>query len=297
MSTYLDTLRESALDVRNCTCMGLDPQIDVLPYATGNVRNDLNATFQELFRRMSLAGTIPAAFKPNIGYYQALDKPRDEDFSGSLALVDVLELVENFFPGIPVILDSKRGDIARSSLNYAQEAFEGWGANAVTVSPYMGNDSVMPFLKCGNGEKGVYVLDRTSNPGGSDFQNLTVIDSHDEHESYPLYMSVAHAIVRWNRECPTAGAVVGATSQEELSAIAAYYGDKSIPMLIPGVGSQGASAAATMDILRKANYPVELARINSSSALTHPWKKGPAPEDWLDMCIANIALMLTETAV
>lgn len=297
MSTYIELLRESASEVKNCTCMGLDPQLSALPYDSGDVRADLNAYFQELFRRMSLAGTIPAAFKPNIGYYQCLDHPREEDFSGSLVLVDVLELVENFFPGVPVILDSKRGDIARSSANYAVEAFDCWNASAVTVSPYMGSDSVVPFLSHVPGEKGVYVLNRTSNPGGRDFQNLDVLDKVDEKDLYPLYMSVAHHIVAWSSQCPGIGAVVGATSLAELEAIAAYYSDKEIPLLIPGVGSQGGSATETMAVLRKVGYPVELARINSSSGLTHPWKKGPAPEDWLDQCAKSIAQIISDTAV
>lgn len=297
MGGYIELLRESAREVKNCACMGLDPRLSALPYDSGNVRSDLNAYFQELFRRMNLAGSIPAAFKPNIGYYQALDRPREEDFSGSLALADVLELIENFFPGIPVILDSKRGDIARSSENYAIEAFDVWQSSAVTVSPYMGSDSVEPFLSHLPGEKGVYVLDRTSNPGGKDFQNLMVIDKVDEKELYPLYMSVAHHIVAWSSRHPGIGAVVGATNLAELEDIAGYYGDKDIPLLIPGVGSQGGSATETLATLRKVGYPVELARINSSSGLTHPWKEGPAPEDWLDRCITNLSRLLTDTAV
>ena len=118
--SYYDLLCESAKLVGNVACMGLDPQKESLHENSGDIRADLNAFFQQLFRRMSLSGLIPAAFKPNIGYYQSLDRPREEDFSGSLALADVLDMIQNFFPGIPVILDSKRGDIARSSLNYAK---------------------------------------------------------------------------------------------------------------------------------------------------------------------------------
>lgn len=128
---------------------------------------------------MSLAGLVPAAFKPNLGYYQCLDHPRDEDFSGSSALADVLDMLESFFPGIPVILDSKRGDIARSSMNYAKEAFEAWQSDAVTVAPYMGSDSVEPFISFPE-KGGAYLLNRTSNPGGRDLQNLLVVKEDEK---------------------------------------------------------------------------------------------------------------------
>jgi orotidine-5'-phosphate decarboxylase len=243
---------------------------------------------------MSLSGLIPSAFKPNIGYYQSLDRPRDEDFSGSLALADVMDMVENFFPGIPVILDSKRGDIARSSLNYAMEAFDCWQSDAVTVAPYMGSDSITPFASHVPGEKGIYILNRTSNPGGKDFQNLMVSANGS---SSPLYMEVACKIASLREEFEGLGAVVGATNMAELTKIATYYADKKIPLLIPGVGSQGGSASEVMAVLRDVGYPVELARINSSSALTHPWKKGSAPENWLELCEANLRTMIEETAL
>ncbi|MBI9095593.1 MAG: orotidine-5'-phosphate decarboxylase [Sphaerochaeta sp.] len=292
--TYREKLLASASQVGNITCMGLDPQLEVLPFQGSDVRTVLNRFFQILFRRMVLSGLIPAAFKPNIGYYQALDRPRDEDFSGSLALADVMDMVENFFPGIPIILDSKRGDIARSSLNYANEAFLAWGSDAVTVAPYMGSDSVRPFIDHTPLEKGVYILNRTSNPGGKDLQNLVV---HLGKDSSPLYREVAKQIISYNNDSGSVGAVVGATNMDELKDIASMYAQCSVPLLIPGVGSQGGSAPSVMAALRESGYPVKLARINSSSALTHPWKKGEAPEDWLQMCEASLRTLLEETRV
>lgn len=292
--TFIEKLEESARLVGNTTCMGLDPQLALLPEKSDDIRTDLNGFFQVLFRRMSLSGLIPSAFKPNIGYYQSLDRPRDEDFSGSLALADILDMVENFFPGIPVILDSKRGDIARSSLNYAMEAFDCWQSDAVTVAPYMGTDSITPFANHVPGEKGVYILNRTSNPGGKDFQNLLVSSNGS---SVPLYMEVAKKVASLRTEFEGIGAVVGATNMSELTKIAAYYADKQIPLLVPGVGSQGGSAIEVMTTLREVGYPISLARINSSSALTHPWKKGAAPEDWLELCEANLRTMIEETAL
>ena len=291
--SYADYLIQSAEYSGNVTCMGLDPVLDCLP-SDGGFRDRVNGFFEKLFRRMKLEGVSPAAFKPNIGYYVINDRPRDENFEGSMALADVLDMLSSFFPSVPVILDSKRGDIARSSLNYAIEAFDSWQADAVTVSPYMGDDSVLPFAF---ENKGVYILNRTSNPGGKTLQNMLAIDRIEGHEHYPFYIAVAHLIASWANEHEGIGAVVGATNMDELKDIVRYYAGKVVPVLIPGVGSQGGSAEAVMDALRQASYDVRLARINSSSGLTHPWKKGPAPEDWLDQCMAGIKDLVSRTKV
>jgi orotidine-5'-phosphate decarboxylase len=297
MKGYKALLQNSAQKVGNCACMGLDPQWDVLPYRSGHIREDLGRFFSELFQEMVSRNLSPAAFKPNIGYYHALDNPREGDFSGSLALADLLDAIEKQFSGIPVILDSKRGDIARSSANYAHEAFDIWRCHAVTASPFMGTDSVAPFDEHHEGSRGIYLLNRTSNPGAKDLQGLVVVDEVDEKELYPLYLAVAHRIGRWAEKIEGIGAVVGATNLEELQEIARYHGERSVPLLIPGVGSQGASAKMTIKALRDVGYPIELARINSSSALTHPWKKAPAPANWLDRCIQNIESLCEETAL
>lgn len=289
--SYIDKLRDSAKESGNIVCMGLDPVLSTLPGEDKGTRARISDYFAELLKRMRMEGTSPAAFKPNIGYYASLDKPREEDFSGSLALVDVLEQLETYFPDVPVILDSKRGDIARSSGNYATEAFSCWQVDAITVSPYMGTDSVLPFCM---DEKGVYILNRTSNPGGADLQNRCVIDRIDEREVHPLYDAVAHKIYDWSKEHSGVGAVVGATNMEELENIAAYYAGKDIPMLIPGVGSQGGSAPDVIAALNRSGYELALARINSSSGLTHPWKKGPAPDDYLDLSMKAIHKLIAE---
>jgi orotidine-5'-phosphate decarboxylase len=165
----------------------------------------------------------------------------------------------------------------------------------------MGTDSVKPFLEGFQSAKGMYVLNRTSNPGARDLQGLTVADNMVENitdtDYYPLHVAVARRIALWAAEQEGTGAVVGATSLQELAEIASFYAARRVPLLIPGVGSQGASAKATMQVLREARYPLELARINSSSALTHPWKKAPAPKNWLEQCVANISGLLQETAL
>jgi orotidine-5'-phosphate decarboxylase len=99
-------------------------------------------------------------------------------------------MVHSLFPHIPIIFDSKRGDIATSSANYAHEAFDAWQADSVTVSPYMGSDSVLPFVEGSHAHKGIYVLNRTSNPGGKDLQQLMVLDNVDEHEIYLIKLLI-----------------------------------------------------------------------------------------------------------
>ncbi len=142
--SYIDLLKDSAKESGNIACMGLDPVLEALP-GEGSFKDRSEAFFSKLFKQMKAKGLIPAAFKPNIGYYVINDRPREGKFEGSLALATVLDLLNENFPGIPVILDGKRGDIAKSSLNYAKEAFEAWGAEALTVSPHLGHASVFRF--------------------------------------------------------------------------------------------------------------------------------------------------------
>ncbi len=292
--SYKDKLVKSAEKVNNIVCMGLDPVVSALPYKELDVTNRITKYFETLFSSMAKEGLAPAAFKPNLGFYSALDRPREGSFSGSVALANVLSLLEKHFPEIPVILDSKRGDIAKSSDNYADEAFSSWNADAVTVSPYMGSDSILPFAR---DEKGVYILNRTSNPGAAGVQNRFVLDNVDEHDVYPLYIAISHMIASWTSHADGIGAVVGATNMKEFSEITKYYADKSIPMLIPGVGSQGGSATDVIRVMKEEGYDIRLARINSSSGLTHPWKKGDAPEDWLSLCTESIRALIKEASL
>ena len=238
---------------------------------------------------MEKEGLAVGAYKPNIGYFARLDKPLEGDYSGSKSLANIIINL----PSRPLILDSKRGDIASSSLNYAYEAFSSWSSDAVTVSPYMGSDSINPFA-INFQDKGVYILDRTSNPGGKDLQNKTM----DNNE--PLYMTVARTILTWNKEYSSGiGAVVGATNLKEFRDIASLFAPYSIPLLIPGVGSQGGSAKDVIAILKDVGYPLEVCRINSSSALSHPWakKKESAPKNWKDVCLKNIESFIKECSL
>ncbi len=285
MGDYCTYLRESAENRRSIVCMGLDPVAAFLPDAVGTAAAGIVTFFSRIFEEMERRAVIPGAFKPNIGYYAILDRPRKGKFDGSRALAEVLDLIEATFPGVPVILDAKRGDIATSSRNYALEAFSSWKCDAVTVSPYMGSDSVGPFLQF---NRGVYVLCRTSNPGAVDFQELPLSGA-------ALFTHVVKKIMEWSEAAPGIGAVVGATSPDELQQAAELVAGMAVPLLIPGVGSQGGSGGETVSRLLAAGYDPLLARINSSSGITHSWKDRGAPVNWPAVAVDNLERLQEET--
>ena len=160
------------------------------------------------------------AYKPQFAHYAAYEA---ED-----QLERTIEYIHRVHPGIPVILDAKRGDIGNTAERYAIEAFERYGADAVTVNPYLGGDSLEPFLR--HAERGVLILCRTSNPGAGDLQDLMI-------EGRPLYQVVAElAARRWNSR-GNCLLVVGATYPRELAEVRALVGE--MPLLVPGVGAQG----------------------------------------------------------
>ena len=281
---YTDKLRESADKTKSIICMGIDPVPEYLP--SRGTEGSIISFFETLFNEMVKKNILPGAFKPNLGFFSALDKPRERNYKGSAALDEILTLLDKAFPDIPVILDFKRGDIARSSENYAKEGFKSWQCDSVTVSPWMGSDSVKPFLKeASRNNGGVYILNRTSNKSANEFQNLVERESGE-----PLYKLVSKYIIKWAGEYPGTGAVTGATSPAELKSIAALFSGKNIPLLVPGVGSQGGSAAEVMNILKEAEYEIPLVRINISSAITHPWvREGKnIPGDWKEMCVSRL---------
>ncbi len=290
---FLTTLRKSARQAGNIACMGLDPLFEALPAEFKQQGlPGIYEFYRTLFAGMRNANLSPAMFKPNEGFFSSEDTGWNGNFAGSHTLSKVNELVREYFPGIPLNIDAKRGDIGKSSANYAKEYFDGWKSDALTIHGYMGKDSVAPFIKYCSAEKGngAYALDRTSNPGSSDFQSLLV-------EGKPLYEIVGGKIIEWGAGAYGLGAVVGATSIEELSALAKKFAGKDVPLLIPGVGDQGGKAPDVMHALHMANYEIELARINSSSKLTHPWGTNEAPSNWQELCLNNIQLLCHETNI
>jgi orotidine-5'-phosphate decarboxylase len=333
--TFIEKLRKSAKETGSIACMGLDPVLGAMPKRYGSAQK-IPHFLREVMAEMDSQKVFAGAFKPNQGFYvrhNRIVEKESEHYDGNIALARVIRTIRSYFEGVPVCLDYKRGDIAKSSDNYAVEGFDVWGADVVTVHPYMGFDSVLPFAgrnpkdleqaaRYCNDEagKGVYVLVRTSNKGAKDFQDLRVtpdkevlekiIDENtlgevpkDERAghladairegSMPFYMAVAHKVIDWAKDNPGVGAVVGATYIEELEEIAKLIVSSGVevPLLIPGVGGQGGSAKDVVAVLRDTGYDLSLARINSSSGITHPWvkKKEVAPDDHAKVCVASLA--------
>jgi orotidine-5'-phosphate decarboxylase len=204
-------------------CVGLDPEIERFPRL---VADHASPIFQFNKAIIDATADLVCAYKPQFAHYAAYEA---ED-----QLERTIEYIHRAYPGIPVILDSKRGDIGNTAERYAIEAFERYGADAVTVNPYLGGDSLEPFLR--REDRGVVVLCRTSNPGARDLQDLAVGEGGRR-----LYHVVAQmAATRWNGR-GNCLLVVGATYPQELAEIRQIVGE--MPLLVPGVGAQGGDVA------------------------------------------------------
>lgn len=205
-------------------CVGLDPDPARLPKHLAGSKHSL---FEFGRAIVDATADLVCAFKPQIAYYAAA---RAED-----QLEMTIAHIRRHHPGIPVILDAKRGDIGNTAEMYAREAFERYQADAVTVNPYLGFDALAPFLE--HADKGVIVLCRTSNPGARDVQDI-------ESKGRKLYQIIAKKAAHdWNAKGNVL-LVVGATYPEELARIRAIAGD--MPILVPGVGAQGGDVAAVV---------------------------------------------------
>ena len=214
---FLEQLKGAWARNDSLVCVGLDPELEKFP---AELAGQPSPIFQ--FNRAIIDATadLVCAYKPQFAHYAAYEA---ED-----QLERTIEYIHQQHPGIPVILDSKRGDVGNTAQRYALEAFERYGADAVTVNPYLGTDSLEPFLAYA--ERGVIVLCRTSNPGAADLQDL-------DTGGRKLYQVVAQlAASRWNSRGNCA-LVVGATYPKELAQVRALTGD--MPFLVPGVGAQG----------------------------------------------------------
>ena len=205
-------------------CVGLDPDLRRMPPSLA--RSD-DAVFRFCRDIVDATADMACAFKPQIAYFAA---QRAED-----QLERLCAYIRDRYPDHVLILDAKRSDIGPTAEQYASEAFVRFGADAVTVNPYLGTDSVEPFLR--HQGKGVIVLCRTSNPGGDDFQSLLI-------DGEPLFARVAQRVAdQWSQlgECAL---VVGATYPSELAVVRKIVGD--LPILVPGIGAQGGDVAATV---------------------------------------------------
>ena len=273
---YLEYLKKSASERKSIVCFGIDPVIENIPASLGDSTQERIVNFyaQIVDGALQRSPSI-AALKPNYAYFAQYG------FEGLQALYTIIKKYRGV---LPIIFDGKRGDIGPSSAAYAKEAFEFWGADALTISPYMGEDSMMPFVKYASANgKGVYVLVRTSNPGAADFQELKT-DARDK----PVYLEVARKLMKMHFN--GLGAVVGATDVDDLERVMweLEHHEKVFPLLVPGVGTQGGSAKEVAKTLKTVSAQTfQLHRINSSSAIAFAYKK-TGSEDFVGAALAQI---------
>ncbi len=252
--SFVLSLAEAWKASQSMLCVGLDPDPAKIPSALGEP-DDPDTVLRFCRGIVDATAAFACAFKPQIAYFAAA---RAEN-----QLEALIDHIHRKHPGIPVVLDSKRGDIGATAERYAIEAFERYRADAVTVNPYMGFDSIEPWLA--GRERGVFLLCRTSNPGGSDLQALDVGGER-------LFERVARlAAGPWNTNGQL-GLVVGATFPGELGRVRALVGE--MPLLVPGIGAQGGDVEATVAAGIGQSCPGML--VNSSRAILYA---GSGP-DW-----------------
>ena len=248
-NTFTQQLQSAWASQGSMLCIGLDPDPKRLP---PSLQGKPEGIFEFCREIADATADLACSFKPQFAYFASQ--------GAEAQLEKLIAHLKHKYPKIPVILDSKRGDIGSTAEHYAMEAFERYGADAVTVSPYMGFDSVEPYLR--HAGKGVIILCRTSNPGGSDLQFLNVAPGGE-----PLYLHVAKlAAQKWNGSGQIS-LVVGATFPEEVAKVRAVVGE--MPLLIPGIGTQGGDIDATVKAGSIANKPGMGMMINSSRAILY----------------------------
>ena len=254
---YITQLKHRADATKSIICLGMDPVLERIPLK-GNPKEIILKFYQDIIHECKKQNCVPAIVKPNIAYFEQY---------GIEGLVALKELVQLFHKeNIPVLCDAKRGDIGPTSAAYAKALFDIWCFDAITVNPWMGKDSVIPFLEYGKKGKGVYLLVRTSNPSAKDFQEL-------EANGKKMYMYVAEKVIEWDMEGTCA--VVGATAPKELEEISRFFvkKGKEIPFLIPGVGAQEGDLKATVRALKNSGTDLRIHRINATSSINYAYEK------------------------
>jgi orotidine-5'-phosphate decarboxylase len=232
--SFRDQLASAAARNASMLCVGLDPEPAKFPHPW---RDDASRIFDFCSAIVEATRDLVIAYKPQIAYFAA---QRAED-----QLERLIDHIHTRAPGVPVILDAKRGDIGATAEQYAREVFDRYRADAVTLSPFMGFDSIEPYMR--HDGKGLILLCRTSNPGGSDLQaqRLAAAEgSSEEGAGEMLYERIARlAAGVWNRGGQI-GLVVGATYPREVARVRELA--PTLPLLIPGIGAQGGDAEATV---------------------------------------------------
>lgn len=225
---FVDMLCAAERQNASMLCVGLDPEPARFP---GKLKGDASRIYDFCAAIVDATADLVIAFKPQIAYFAA--------HGAETQLERLMQHMRSVAPQVPVILDAKRGDIGSTAEQYAKEAFERYGADAVTLSPFMGLDSVQPYLKYEG--KGAFLLCRTSNPGGDDFQSRRLADVDGQPRLFEHIAALAQG--PWNLNGQL-GLVVGATYPAEIERVRALA--PTVPLLIPGVGAQGGDAAATV---------------------------------------------------
>jgi orotidine-5'-phosphate decarboxylase len=246
--TFLEMLQDAQRRNASMLCVGLDPEPSRFP---ASLQGDASRIYDFCARIADATADLAIAFKPQIAYFAA---HRAEG-----QLEQLMEHLRRNIPHVPVILDAKRGDIGSTAEQYAREAFERYGADAVTLSPFMGFDSVQPYLKYEG--KGAFLLCRTSNPGGDDLQSQRLSTVPGEPLLYEHVARLAQG--PWNLNGQL-GLVVGATYPAEIERVRQVA--PHVPLLIPGVGAQGGDAVATVKAGWRADAPIA---VNSSRAILY----------------------------
>ena len=256
--TFLEQLQGAERQNGSLLCVGLDPEPGKFP---ASMKGDASKIYDFCAQIVDATADLAISFKPQIAYFAA---HRAED-----QLEKLMAHMRRIAPHVPVILDAKRGDIGATAEQYALEAFERYGADAVTLSPFMGFDSVQPYLK--HHGKGAFLLCRTSNPGGDDLQNQRLASVEGQPLLYEHIAKLAQG--PWNVNGQL-GLVVGATYPAEIERVRSLA--PTLPLLIPGVGAQGGDAVATIKAgYRQSNGATTGAVIVSSSRAILYASSGP----------------------
>ncbi len=245
---FLEQLQTAQLQNQSMLCVGLDPEPSRFP---GAYKGNANKIYDFCAAIVDATADAVIAFKPQIAYFAA---HRAEG-----QLERLMEHMRRAAPNVPIILDAKRGDIGSTAEQYAIEAFERYGADAVTLSPFMGFDSVQPYLKYH--DKGAFLLCRTSNKGGDDLQNQRFASIEGQPLLYEHVARLAQGPWNFNGQL---GLVVGATYPNEIERVRSIA--PTLPLLIPGVGAQGGDAIATVRAGWRADAPII---VNSSRAILY----------------------------
>ena len=246
---FYSRLNEAWVANDSLLCVGLDPDLTKIPQTLRDTAKDGVDQIETFCKQIiDATGDLVCAFKPQIAYFAA--------YGAEKQLENICAYIRQRFPKVVLILDAKRGDIGDTAKLYAREAFVRYGADAVTVNPYLGTDSLSPFLT--TPDKGTIILCRTSNAGSSEFQSLVV-------DGEPLYLRVARTAADTWRAIGECALVVGATYPAELAAVRAIVGD--MPILVPGIGAQGGDIASVVHAGRDENNRGLI--INSSRAILY----------------------------